>query len=388
MVRLFEWIFWCSVAMVLIVTCGYPTFLALSWPLVRRRKIFDASEPQVTLIVAAFNEDGVIAQKLENCLQLDYPRDRLEIIVGSDGSTDRTNQIVESYRHCGIELAAFARTGKTGVQNRIAAAARGEILVFSDANAMYRRDAIRKLVRNFTDPRIGGVCGQLVYAAAAEGAGASESAYWSYEKFMRQRESDLSSAIGANGSIYAVRSRDYVEIDTDMISDLVEPLALVRNGKRVVYESEAVSVEEGSSDYGIEFRRKVRILTRSIRGLLRMRALLNPFKYGVFAAQLIMHKLLRFLMPVFLISGTVALAGLAGLGTYRVLLFAAAFLVTAAILVPRLKLPGQANIFVRSCHLGYYYLIVNYALMLAWLRVLRGERMTLWAPERARSTSA
>ena len=382
MITALEWILWLSAATVVMITAGYPLLLAVSLPFTRRSRLLDDTERNVTLVIAAYNEEKVIAAKLDNCLQLDYPRDRLEIVVASDGSTDRTNEIVESYRDRGITLAAFARTGKTGMQNSVAAAARSEILVFSDANAMYRRDAIRMLVRNFADPRVGGVCGQLDYTVASEGAGASESTYWTYEKFMKQRESDLSSAIGANGSIYAVRRTDYVEIDADLISDLVEPLALVRAGKRVVYESEAVSVEEGSSDYGVEFRRKVRILTRSIRGLLRMRTLLNPCRYGVFALQLIMHKLLRFLTPMFLIAGAAALLGLALLGRYRLVCAASIALVVLAVLVARRRVPERPNILVRVCHLGYYYLMTNYALVLAWVNVLHGRNMKLWVPER------
>jgi cellulose synthase/poly-beta-1,6-N-acetylglucosamine synthase-like glycosyltransferase len=388
MLTLLEWVLWVSVAMVVLVVVGYPALLALSWPFMRRTRVFGAAEPYVTLVIAAHNEEQKIAAKLDNCLGLEYPRERLEIVVASDGSTDRTNQITESYRHRGINLASFPRTGKTGVQNLVVAATSSEILVFSDANAMYRADAIRKLIRNFADPGVGCVCGQLVYAVDGEGAGAAESAYWTYEKFIKQCESDLSSAIGANGSIYAVRRSDYVPIDTDMISDLVLPLALVRDGKRVVYESEAVSVEEGSTDYAMEFRRKVRILTRSIRGLLRMRVLLNPFRYGVFAVQLIMHKLLRFLTPVFLISGAVALAGLAVLGRYQVWFVVAAVVGTIAALVAHRKTRKRVNIVVRILHLGYYYLMANCALALAWLNVLRGQRMTLWAPERRRSSSA
>jgi len=396
MPALLEWVLWVCVSMVLLVVAGYPALLALAWPFAQRRRVFAASEPYVTLVIAAYNEEQRIGAKLENCLALDYARERLKIVVASDGSTDRTDQIVESYRHRGVDLVCFPRTGKTGVQNHVVAAARGEILVFSDANAMYRRDAIRKLVRNFTDPRVGCVCGQLVYSFDGEGAGAAESAYWSYEKFMKQRESDLSSAIGVNGSIYAVRRSDYVVLDADMISDLVLPLAIVRNGKRVVYESEAISVEQGSTDYSMEFRRKVRILTRSIRGLLRMRALLNPFRYGMFAVQLIMHKLLRFLTPVFLLAGAVALTWLAVLehfasdhqlhgflGSYRQWFVAATLVAILAALVARLRRRKHANIVVRVFNLGYYYLMVNCALALAWLKVLRGQRMILWVPERA-----
>lgn len=382
MVVVLECILWSSVAMVGVVTFGYPAFLALSLPMVRRPRVLDAAEPPVSLIIAAYNEEKTIAQKLDNTLELDYPRDKLEIYVASDGSTDRTNEIVESYRDRGVTLVAFPRTGKTGMQNRMALRAQGEILVFSDANAAYRRDAIRMLVRNFADPGIGGVCGQLEYVTAGEGAGSSESTYWTYEKFMKRRESELSSVIGANGSIYAIRRCDYVQIDEDLISDLVEPLAVVRNGKRVVYEPAAVSVEEGSTSYGTEYRRKVRILTRSIRGLLRMRALLNPMRFGVFAVQLIMHKLMRFLTPVFLIAGALALAGLAVLGRYQWLLLAGVAAVAVATWVALRAKSQRPNPFVRLCHLLYYYVMANYALVLAWRNVMSGVRMTLWAPER------
>jgi cellulose synthase/poly-beta-1,6-N-acetylglucosamine synthase-like glycosyltransferase len=271
------------------------------------------------------------------------------------------------------------------MQNQMAMRAKGEILVFSDANALYKPDAIRKLVRNFSDPGVGGVCGQLVYQATGEGAGTAETLYWSYEKFMKRRESDLSSVVGVNGSIYAIRRQDYVEIDNDMISDFVEPLALVRNHKRVVYEPEAISVEPASASYDVEFRRKVRILTRSIRGLLRMKSLMNPLRYGIFSVQLVMHKLLRFLTPVFLVTGVSSLAALALLGSYRPLLLLSLLTAVLAIGVARsgsARLPGP---FVRACNLIYYYLLTNYALLLAWLNVFRGRHMVLWSPERTKT---
>lgn len=377
-----ERLLWVSVAMVVLVTVGYPVFLALCWPLARRRRRIEDAEPQVSLVIAAFNEEAVIGRKIENALALDYPRERLQIIVASDGSTDLTDWIAESFGDRGIILLRFPRTGKTGVQNEVAKLATGEILVFSDANAFYQPDAIRKLVRNFADPEVACVSGQLVYKVDGEGAGACESSYWDYEKFMKQRESGLSSVIGANGSIYAVRRADYVEIDGDLISDFVEPLALVLRGKRVVYEPEAISVELASTSYGVEFRRKVRILTRSIRGLLHMRALLNPLRYGIFSFQLLMHKLLRFLTPVFLIAGFASLTALAGIGHYHVLFLLAVAAVTIAMVVGRMVTPERPNPFVRACHLLYYYLMVNYALVLAWANILLGKRMTFWAPER------
>lgn len=385
MLTLLEWVLWVSVAMVVLGVVGYPALLALSWPFMRRTRVFDGSEPDVTLVIAAHNEEGTIAAKLQNSLELRYPRDRLEIVVASDGSTDRTDEIVRSFAERGIILARFARIGKTGMQNRMAGRARGEILVFSDANASFRPDAIAKLVRHFADPAVGGVCGQLVYCVEKEGAGSSERLYWDYEKFMKVRESALSSVVGANGSIYAVRRCDYVEIDDGLISDLVEPLALVRSGKRVVYEPEAISVEDASTDYDIEFRRKVRILTRGILGLLSMAALLNPFRYGVFSVQLIMHKLLRFATPAFLLGAAVALVSLVALGRYRALALIVLAGVATALGFGRRG--GRQNAFVKACHVLYYYLMVNYALLLAWGNVLRGRHMKVWVPERKQSIS-
>lgn len=372
-----------SVGVVILITLGYPALLVLCWPLEGRRRQTDSAERQVSLIISAFNEERVIARKIENSLALDYPRDRLEIIVASDGSTDRTDEIACSFADRGVILLRFPRTGKTGVQNEVARIANGEVLVFSDANAVYQPDAIRKLVRNFADPEVACVSGQLVYSVDGHGAGASERSYWDYEKFLKQRESALSSVIGANGSIYAVRRSDYIPIDKDLISDFVEPLALVHRGKRVVYDPEAISIEAASTSYGVEFRRKVRILTRSIQGLLQMRALLNPLRYGIFSFQLLMHKFLRFLTPLFLITGFVSLAALAAIGRYQVPFLTVLAATVAAMLVGRGVARVESNSLARACHLVYYYLMVNCALVLAWANILRGRRMTLWAPERS-----
>lgn len=377
-----EWTLWLSVAMIVLVTLGYPLMLAVAGLLVRRPRIVSDAAPTVSLIIAAHNEEACIERKLWNTLELDYPRDRLEIIVASDGSTDRTAEIVKTFSGHGVVLRDFPRMGKTGVQNEAVRTARGEILVFSDANALYHPDAIRKLVRNFADPQVACVTGQLVYQSASSGAGLCESSYWNYEKFLKRCESDLSSVIGANGSIYAVRRSEYVEIGSDLISDFVEPLALVVRGKRVIYEPEAMSFEEASTSHAVEFRRKVRILTRSIKGLLHMRVLLNPFRYGIFSIQLIVHKLLRYLVPAFLMTAVLSLGGLAVLGRYRAVFVAVAAAVVFATFVGRLNAPRLPGIFVRLCHLLYYYIMVNYALIPAWLNIVRGTRMTVWVPER------
>ena len=377
-----EWLLWLSVTTIILVTVGYPIFLALAGPLRRQRRRLDDTQPTVSLIIAAYNEERCLARKLDNTLALDYPREHLEIIVASDGSTDRTAEIAQSFSDRGVRLRDFSRSGKTGVQNHAVRTAKGEILVFSDANGFYRPDAIRKLVRNFADPAVACVSGQLVYTADRQSAGDCERSYWHYEKFMKRRESDLSSLVGANGSIYAVRRADYVEIDNDLISDLVEPLALVQCMRRVVYEPEAVSVEEASTAYTVEFRRKVRILTRSMKGLLHMRALLNPFRYGIFSFQLLMHKVLRYLVPYFLVTAFASLGALAGLGHYRIPFVVASSAICVAIVVGRARRAPRSNPLVRACHFLYYYLLVNYALVPAWINFARGTHVTVWVPER------
>ncbi len=354
---------------------------------VQRSRIFRDDEPTVTLIIAAHNEEKVIKEKIDNTLSLDYPKNKLDIIVASDGSTDMTNEIVSSFADRGVILRAYNRLGKTGIQNESVKKANGEILVFSDANAMYRKDAIKKLVRNFADESVGCVSGQLIYRSRGHcAAGESEGYYWNYEKYLKKKESALSSLLGVNGSIYAVRKEDYVYIDNKLISDFVEPLEIVRRGKKVVYEPEAISEEEPSVSYDKELRRKIRILTRSIRGLLHMKSLLNPFKYGIFSLQLFLHKACRYLVPFFLAASAACLLILAGRPLYFSLfcLMITSFAVAA---IARLFIDiAPGNKIFKVFNLIYYYFLVNYAVTLAWVNIVRGSEITVWTTDRKGAT--
>ena len=372
-------LFWLSLGALLWTHAVYPLGAPALARVRTRRVRKEAIEPHVTVIVAAYNEEPVIERRLENLLALDYPADRLDVVVTSDASTDRTHELVERFGDR-VGLIINPRGGKVAAQNRAVRETGGEILAFSDANATWAPDALRQLVANFADPDVAYVCGRLVLEAA-DGSN-QEGVYWRYELAQREAESRLGSVTGGNGSIYAVRRSDYVEIANDLISDLVEPLALVRLGRRVVYEPEAVSVEEASTSHTVEFRRKVRILTRSIKGLLHMRALLNPFRYGIFSFQLFAHKLLRYIVPVFLLSGLGSLIGLAAMRQYRGSFLIVTLTLAAATSVARRMERRGSNPLVRACHLLYYYLLVNYALVPAWINIVRGTRMTLWVPER------
>jgi cellulose synthase/poly-beta-1,6-N-acetylglucosamine synthase-like glycosyltransferase len=376
---LFELTFWFSVLFICLTTYGYPLVIYFVSMFKKEAKVFMDTEPTVSLIISAHNEAKTISAKLENSLQLDYPKEKLEIIVASDGSTDGTNEIVASFQDRDIKLFDYERAGKTGTQNKAVKEAKGEIIVFSDANSIYNEDALKKLIRNFGNGNIGCVCGQLVYKDRGSHVGFAEGFYWDYEKKLKEYESRISSLIGANGAIYAIRKELYIEIGDHLISDLIEPLEIYRKGKRVVYEPEAVSFETSSLSYEEEFKRKVRILTRSIQGILYMKDLFNPLRYGIFAFQILIHKLFRYLVPVFLITGFISLIFLAHNVFYFTLLCTTLiYLVFAGIgKVFENKLKNF-----RLFNLCYYYLMVNYAVILSWMNIIRGKKFLIWAPRR------
>ena len=295
-------LFWGLVAAVMYVYAGYPLLLlAIRSVNGARRPALDAREPVVTLIISAFNEQDVIAEKLDNCLEIDYPRDRLEILVVSDASDDRTDEIVSGYHDRGVSLLRMAeRGGKTVGLNAAVSRARGDIVVFSDANALYYRQALRMLVRNFACAEVGAVVGESTYVTPELESERSEGLYWRYEVAIKRLESDVDSVVGGDGAIYAIRRALYVPMRPDAISDFVNPLQIVKDGHRCIYESGARSYERAASDFQKEFRRKVRIVNRAWRATFRMTELLNPFRHGFFAVELVSHKLLRWLVPFFL----------------------------------------------------------------------------------------
>jgi len=376
-------LFWIFVFAIVYVYFGYACLLILL-AVFKGKKLIQEKEftPGVSLVTVAYNEEKVIRKKIENSLALDYPHDKLEIIVASDGSTDKTAEIVAEYAVKGIKLNhSIERKGKTAAQNDAVSKSRGEVIVFSDANAIYARNAIKKLVRNFDDKRVGCVCGELKYTNSSESvAGKSESLYWKYEKFLKRKESQISSLLGVTGSIYAVRRALYVPLKQDIISDFVEPLKIVRNRHKVVYEPEAISFEKASADMKTEFERKTRIVTRSIRGLFNERELLNPFKHGIFSIQLISHKLLRWTVPLFLIGLFVSNLFLWDNGNvYRsLLIFQIVFYLSALVAWVFELIGSQIKLF----YIPYYFCMVNSAALVGWFKYLTGQKEVVWETAR------
>ncbi|MDH4071467.1 MAG: glycosyltransferase family 2 protein [Gammaproteobacteria bacterium] len=374
--------FWILLALVVYVYAGYPLLLTILRAVGGSRPVrVGSGEPPVTLIVSAFNEAGVIAGKLENCLALDYPRAVLQVIVVSDASDDGTDEVVAGFADRGVELLRMAdRGGKTLGLNAAVQMARGEVVVFSDANAMYGRDVLRRLVRNFADPAVGAVVGESTYVNPEVESERSEGLYWRYETTIKRLESALGSVVGGDGAIYAIRRALYVPMRADALSDFVNPLQIVQAGHRCVYEPEARSYERAADNFDKEFRRKVRIVNRAWRALLRLKALLNPLRYGLFSFQLISHKLLRWLVPLFLAS--LFVVNLAVLGRHSIYRIALAgqlvfyLLAFAGYLARhRASLPALLSI-------PYYFCLVNLASALGILDAFRGKTYTTWATAR------
>lgn len=378
-------LFWGSLVVVLYVYLGYPALLRLLSLGRRGRAVRQADrEPTVTLIISAYNEEAVIGQKLDNTLALDYAPARLEIVVVSDGSSDRTDEIVRAYGAQGVRLLRVPeRRGKTFGLNEAVRRTSGEVLVFSDANALYRRDALRKLVRNFADPAVGCVTGESRYVGAeASPAGRQESAYWRYERRLKLDETRLGSMVGADGAIFAVRRALYRPLDEADINDFVTPLQVVMSGYRCVYEPAAICDEQVAIRYDQEFRRKARIVNRSAYALRKLAPLLNPFRYGWFSLELLSHKILRWLVPAWLVALLGASAALAAEGgIYRAALYGQLgfYLAAAAAgLSPRLPAPLSAVL-----GAARYFCVVNLAAVVGLAKALAGRVEVVWTPERS-----
>lgn len=378
-------VFWTCSLLLAYVYGGYGALLLLVTRLrvARAVELDDAHLPSVTLVISAFNEQDVIAAKIENSLALDYPVSNLEILVVSDCSDDATDQIVASYASRGIQLLRMpSRSGKTAGLNRAVASARGEIIVFSDANSMYNRTALRMLVRNLADPQVGAVTGEQRYeVASGDQAGESENLYWRYEQFIKRMETRLGSVVGGDGAIYAVRRELYEPLRSEDLSDFVNPLQVVAKGWRNVYESLAVAMEAPSKDLEREYRRKVRIVNRAWRGMLRVPATLNPLRVGIFSWQVWSHKLLRWLVPVFLMGVLLSSLTLAFQASIYALALTGQVLFYSLAIAGWLRRRQMDSPAVLS--IPYYFCLVNAASLQGIADAMRGKTYTKWTTGRA-----
>jgi cellulose synthase/poly-beta-1,6-N-acetylglucosamine synthase-like glycosyltransferase len=378
-------VFWVSLALILYVYAGYPVLLFVVGSC---RGLFQrppkrgalrsriARLPRVTLVISAYNEEDVIREKLINSLSLDYPRDRLEILVASDGSTDRTAAIAAEYAGKGVRVRHFPdRRGKNGALNDVVPQARGEVIVFTDANGKYQRDALRTLVGHFADSQVGCVCGELIYLSADDNVVArGYNIYWRYDQRLKRLESRLGCLLGANGSIFAIRKSLYQPLLGSVSNDMVLPIQIAARGYSVVYEPAAISREAGSKDAPEELGRRSRIVGR---GILGVRAVLPEVLRGgriLLLWELVSRKFLRYCTPVFL--GTLVLSSaVLGTGIYRWALYAQGLFYGLALLSAGLRRVGGR---LPGLSLPHYFVLGNVAAALGWWKVLTGRELTKW----------
>ena len=373
------------------VVYGYLLFpaLVILRGIVRPRpyRAGDVTAP-VSILVAAYNEASGIALKAENLLALDYPRDQLEIIVASDGSTDDTVEILRRYESDRFRVLALSRVGKNEALNAAVAASSGEILVFTDANSMFSPEAVKELVRPFADATVGAAAGNQVYLAGSTpyGAAKGERRYWDFDRMMKQALSRAGSVTSSTGAIYAIRRTLFRPMPAGVNDDFINSLRVVADGYRHVFAEEARAYEPMAASRQVEFGRKVRIMTRGLRCAVSIPELLMPWRHGFFALQLFSHKILMRLMAFPLLIIALTSVGLWRRGwIYRLATLAqVGFYASGAagLLLARTRL-GLSTVLA----IPAYFCLVNAASLVAAWRVVRGDRVTRWEPERAAAST-
>lgn len=381
-------IFWVSVVAVAYTYAGYPLLLVLLSKL-RTRHVKRAEWiPTVTVIIAAYNEERDLSAKLENTLALDYPNSKLEIIVTSDCSTDRTDHIARSFASRGVKLHRQAeRLGKTAAQNAAVEKATGEIIVFSDATTYYRPDVLNLMMPCFADASVGCVTGRVIYAHMADSSVSHGTrSYWNYEFLLKKHESAIGSLIGVCGCMYAVRRSAYVPLYNEACSDFLIATTMVKQGLRAIYEPNAVCTEEPNSAANKELAVRVRIITQTFADLWRNREFLNPFASGFYAVQLLSHKVMRYVVPLFLLLILATTALLAPHSAFYAVLFfgQCAFYLAAAVSSALVRLGVNS----RWLAFPQYFMIANLASLLAFFQVMRGAQYTKWEPLRETTESS
>lgn len=376
-----EVIFWISLVLLAYTYIGYFLTLLLVSRFVKKNRTSDPNHiPTVSVLIAAYNEEKVIEEKLKNCLSLEYPEDKIEFLIGSDGSSDKTNVILQQYQNRVIKPLLFqARRGKVQVLNSLVEKATGEILVFSDANTIYEKDAIRQLTKHFVDPQIGGVCGRLELMTPNDDIGGKgENLYWNYENQIKYLESRIKTVFGANGAIYAIRKHLFEKLSESIIGDedLLIPLRVVEKKLDVIFEGNAIGREPTSSSLKGEFLRKIRISTCNFNSLKEIWHLLAP-KNGFIAFGLWSHKIIRWFAPFLLIF--VLLTNIILIGTHlydilfilQIAFYAASFygFIVNAIFNKRVKLFSYT----------YYFISMNVALLLGFFKFLFRTQRATWA---------
>lgn len=386
-----EAIFWVLVATIFYTYIGYGIFLFLMILVKRLQKSKNSQientqifEPKVAHVIAAYNEKDCIEEKVANSFLLDYPKDKLETIFVTDGSNDGTTELLK--KHDGITVLHQAeRKGKIGAINRVMPLVTAPITIFSDANAMLNPEAIREIVRWYRNSQVGAVAGEkrIRSMKSDKAAGAGEGIYWKYEAALKRMDAELYSVVGAAGEIFSLRTNLFETLEPDtLLDDFMISLRIAQKGYRVMYAPEAYAIESPSSSIKEELKRKVRICAGGIQSIVRLKALLNPFRYGILAFQYVSHRVLRWsiapLSLLLMIPASYLLMGMYG-GIYTVIFVGQMMFYLLALLGWYLE---NKQISIKVFFVPYYFFIMNLAVYMGFVRYMKGKQSVLW--ERAR----
>lgn len=345
--------------------------------------------PNVSLVIAAYNEEGFIEEKIRNTFQLDYPADKLTIIIVTDGSTDLTPELVS--RHPGIKhFHEKPRRGKIHAVNRIMRHISTPIVIFSDANCYLNPMAIRNIVRHYADPKVGGVAGEkrIQSDGADNASGSGEGLYWKYESFLKRKDSEVYSIVGAAGELFSIRTELFEEPPHDsIIEDFYMSLRIAQRGYRFIYEPDAVATESASESVEEEWKRKVRICAGGFQSMARLLPLLNPIRYGVLSFQYVSHRVLRWsLAPLALPFVFISNAFLFGSGP---LFYKIAFGLQVAfyILASFGYMLRNKKVKLKGFFVPYYFMVMNVSVYFGFIRYIKGSQSVVWEKARRAKTA-
>jgi len=377
-------LFWFLISLVIYCYLGYPVLLSFIAGLKHRPVKKAVREPSVSVVLSVYNEEDVIERKVRNLLALDYPPAKMEIIIGSDGSSDKTNEMVKKFDDKRIRFEDNPqRRGKMAVLNELVNMAQGEIVVFADARQDFAVNAVKELVANFADPQIGCVSGELIFTPRQDTQGATAKGvnmYWNYEKFLRKQESRIHSMLGATGAIYAIRRELFTEIPPQVIlDDMFVPLKIIQKGYRAILDESAQAFDDAADSPREEYRRKARTLSGNYQIFAMFPGMFDPFRSPI-ALQLFSHKLLRVLAPFLLIAVFLINTLLAGEGFYRGVLFAQIVFYGMALTgaLARHQKYGILRLVSRMCYIPYVFCLLNFSALVGFLRFAGARQESAW----------
>ncbi|MHA4741149.1 glycosyltransferase family 2 protein [Dyadobacter sp. MSC1_007] len=388
-----EILFWLSLFVVFYTFLGYGILL---YVLVRIRRMIRGKRvapdlnqdfPTLTLIIAAYNEESIIEEKIRNTLQLAYPAGKLSLVFVTDGSSDRTPELVSAYKEIKL-MHTPVRSGKIVAMHRAMDEVETEVVVFTDANTFLNKDALLLIARHYADPKVGAVSGEKrVMQDALSDATAGEGFYWKYESTLKKWDSELYSVVGAAGELFSVRRALYTAVEPDtIVDDFMISMRIAQQGYRIIYEPEAYASELSSENIKEELKRKVRIAAGGIQSILRLKKLLNPFHYPLLSFQYISHRVLRwtvtpFLMILALTLNVVIVARSGGI-LYQVLLAGQVGFYTLALAGWVLE---RQKIKIKALFVPYYFCMMNYAVLAGINRYLKGSQSAAWDKSKRKS---